>query len=296
MTKKMLEDVIKPINQQDKPVATLENMRKLYLQRLGVSATDGPSFDLLQRLQRAHVETIPYENLDVLEGHSVSLDPTDLFEKIIIGRRGGYCFELNTLFGWLLREIGFEIEFRMGRVWLRDPEEVPPRNHGTHIVRINGSEVIADVGFGGRAPRRPLDLAMLDQSIDDGDAAEEPLQLIEAGEYGLMVQRRIEGSWRNQFSLEPAAAHASDLEVANFYQSTAPSSHFRHHLFVGVFRKDGRDGLFDTRLSKRRGGETIIEFMKSVDQMASTLDEVFDIDPLPHLPVLEKILEQSAIG
>lgn len=294
MTEQMLENVIKRINQQDKPVPTLENMRTLYLQRLGVSANDGPSFDLLQRLQRAHVETIPYENLDVLAGHSVSLDPTDLFEKMIIGRRGGYCFELNTLFGWLLREIGFEIEFRMGRIWLRDPEKVPPRNHGTHIVRLNGREVIADVGFGGRAPRRPLDLAVLDQSIDDEDAAEEPLQLVEAGEYGVMVQRRIEGFWRNQFSLEPTAAHASDLEVANFYQSAAPSSHFRHHLFVGMFRKDGRDGLFDTRLSRRRGGETVIEFVKSVDHMASTLEEVFDIDPLPHLPVLEKVLEQSA--
>lgn len=56
MTEQMLENVIKRINQQDKPVPTLENMRTLYLQRLGVSANDGPSFDLLQRLQRAHVE------------------------------------------------------------------------------------------------------------------------------------------------------------------------------------------------------------------------------------------------
>lgn len=278
------------------PRMAADGMRDTYLHRLGVSGHEGPTSDLLHRLQRAHVQTIPYENLDVLSRKPVSLDPIDLFAKIVVGRRGGYCFELNILFGWLLRELGFDLEFRMGRVWLRDPETVPPRNHGTHVVRLDGREVIADVGFGGRAPRRPLDLSSRDVVMDDGDALDEPLRIIDAGEYGIMVQRRIEGRWSNQFSLEPVAAHASDLEVANHYQSTAPTSHFRHHLFVGLFREDGRDGLFDTRLSRRRGTETVIEMQRSVDQLASTLSGVFGIDPEPHRPTLVRIIEEHGCG
>jgi len=271
-------------------------MRDAYLARLGFDQPEKPSLEFLQRLQRAHVEAIPYENLDVLAGKAVSLDPGDLFRKIIIDRRGGYCFELNSLFGWLLRELGYNLEFRMGRVWLRDPEAVPPRNHGTHVVQIGGCSVIADVGFGGRAARRPLDLAERDMSIEDGDALGEPLRMVDAGEYGVMVQRFIAGRWSNQFSLEPIAAHASDLEVANYYQSSAPTSHFRHHLFVGLFREDGRDGLFNTRLSQRRGTETIIEELASVDQLADALDAVFGIDPDQHRPVLARIVEQQGCG
>lgn len=278
------------------PRLAADEMRDSYLHCLGVSGHEGPTSDLLHRLQRTHVQTIPYENLDVLSGKPVSLDPIDLFEKIVVGRRGGYCFELNTLFGWILRELGFDIEFRMGRVWLRDPETVPPRNHGTHVVRLDGREVIADVGFGGRAPRRPLDLSSRDVVVDDGDALGEPLRIIDAGEHGIMVQRRIEGRWSNQFSLEPVAAHASDLDVANHYQSTAPTSHFRHHLFVGLFRQDGRDGLFNTRLSRRRGTETVIEVQGSVDQLASTLGGVFGIDPEPHRPTLVRIMEEHGCG
>jgi hypothetical protein len=159
------------------PFPTTTEMRDAYLARLGIISPEAPSLAFLQRLQRAHVQAIPYENLDVLSGRPVSLDPSDLYRKIIVGARGGYCFELNILFGWLLRELGYAPEFRMGRVWLRDPDAVPPRNHGTHVVQIEGGAVIADVGFGGRAPRRPLDLAKRDVSIDDGDARGEPLRI-----------------------------------------------------------------------------------------------------------------------
>ena len=270
---------------------TFDEMRDAYLQRLGVSVGQEPSLALLQQLQRAHVQAIPYENLDVLAGKGISLDPVSLFSKIIAGRRGGYCFELNALFGWLLRQIGFDVEFRLGRVWLRDPGAVPPRNHGTNVVLIEGSKVIADVGFGGRAPRRPLDLSVIDQAVDDGDALDEPLRIIEAGEYGVMIQRRLAGNWSNQFSLEPIAGHAADLEVANHFQSMASTSHFRHHLFVGLFRHDGRDGLFDTRLSRRRGSETTVTTFTSIDQLAETLDHVFGIDPKPHRSALLRIME-----
>lgn len=271
-------------------------MRDAYLARLGFDAPEEPTLEFLQRLQRTHVQAIPYENLDVLAGKPVSLDPIDLFRKIIVGRRGGYCFELNILFGWLLRELGYNLEFRMGRVWLRDPEAVPARNHGTHVVHLQGRTVIADVGFGGRAPRRPLDLAVRNVSIEDGDAVGEPLRMVDACEYGVMVQRFIASRWLDQFSLEPIAAHPSDLEVANHYQSTAPASHFRHHLFVGLFREDGRDGLFDTRLSRRRGTEMVIEILTSVDQLALALDAVFGINPDEHRPALTRIMEEHGCG
>ena len=49
----------------------------------------------------------PTENLDIMNRIALSLDPQDLYQKIVMRRRGGYCFELNALFGWLLRELGY---------------------------------------------------------------------------------------------------------------------------------------------------------------------------------------------
>ena len=75
------------------------NARDAYLARLGFDEPEAPTADYLQRLQRAHVQAIPYENLNVLSGKPVSLEVEDLLRKIVFGRRGGYCFELNILFG-----------------------------------------------------------------------------------------------------------------------------------------------------------------------------------------------------
>jgi len=72
-------------------------------------------YNLLRLLQLAHVTNIPYENLDIIHGIPLSLEPEVLFEKIVEKRRGGYCFELNGLYGWLLSELGFKIKDCMAR-------------------------------------------------------------------------------------------------------------------------------------------------------------------------------------
>ena len=56
-----------------------------------------------------HVTRIPFENLDILLGRPIRLDLESLQRKLVQGRRGGYCFEHNTLFAAALEEIGFGV-------------------------------------------------------------------------------------------------------------------------------------------------------------------------------------------
>ena len=227
-----------------------DDLVALYAQRLGLSLPTGPSLENLAILQQAHMRTIPFENIDVFLGLGVSLDSDRLAEKILVRRRGGYCFELNLLYAQLLEALGYDISLHLGRVWLRNPSTVPMRNHACLTVEIDRNRFLTDVGFGARAPRQPLSL-MSDEPVDDGDGL---IRLTDRNGEKL-VQRMIEGQWADQYSFETVPAYRSDIEAANFYMSQSPSSHFRNDLFVGLFTEKGRLGMWNDQFTESEGDE-----------------------------------------
>lgn len=70
-----------------------------YLDRIGYSGSIDTSLTTLTKLQECHVHTVPWENLDILKKIPLSLAIPDLIDKIIYRKCGGYCFELNALYG-----------------------------------------------------------------------------------------------------------------------------------------------------------------------------------------------------
>lgn len=90
--------------------------RSAYLARIGYEGALTPAIETLRGLHRAHVMTVPFENLDIHLGRPISLNPADLFRKIVVDRRGGYCFELNGLFTLLLEDVGFAVTRLAARV------------------------------------------------------------------------------------------------------------------------------------------------------------------------------------
>src|SRR4051812_34925996 len=117
-----------------------------YLERIGYRGTLRPDRATLKALQRAHRLAIAFENLDIPLGRGIALAPGRLFEKIVTGRRGGYCFEQNGLFLAMLGALGFAARPLLARVWL-GAEAVPGRTHTLNLVRLDGAELIVDVGF-----------------------------------------------------------------------------------------------------------------------------------------------------
>ena len=123
-----------------------------YLARIGIAEVKEPTAAFLDELIYAHQHTVPFDNLDVYaKGMTPSLGIADLFDKIVIRKRGGYCFELNALFGALLKAVGFEVRPCMARVLLR-PIPHPLISHRANIVTIGDDRYLADVGFGGPQP------------------------------------------------------------------------------------------------------------------------------------------------
>lgn len=92
-----------------------------YFSRIGWQAGRQPTLEHLHALTRAHTQSIPFENLDVLSGVPVSLELDDIFRKLVLRRRGGYCFEHNGLFMWVLKQLGYRVSTLGARVRLRTP-------------------------------------------------------------------------------------------------------------------------------------------------------------------------------
>jgi len=195
-----------------------------YFYRIGVTNVGRADAETLRRLHSAHVAAIPFENLAILSGQRVSLALDDLVAKLVVGRRGGYCFEQNTLFLAVLRELGFhvtpmEARVRAGSTALR------PRTHMVLAVRLGEQQWLADVGFGGEGPFEPVALDGAPSVATAGVTH----RVIRAEDLFVLQGQRNAG-WEDQYAFAFQAIHPVDFEMANWFTSTYPQSPFLHTL------------------------------------------------------------------
>lgn len=145
----MYEELYEPIPQT-----------KPYLKRLGLTAVPAADKENLDRLIYAHQLHVPFEDLDVCKfKRTASLSISSLYEKIVLKKRGGYCYELNALFASLLTACGYEVTPCMARI-IRDCDDefIPPISHRINLVRIDGQQHFCDVGYGGPMPAASMPL------------------------------------------------------------------------------------------------------------------------------------------
>ncbi|MFZ9681681.1 MAG: arylamine N-acetyltransferase family protein [Cephaloticoccus sp.] len=255
-----------------------------YLARLGCPAESlSPDSATLGRLHRHHVQAVPFENLDVLLGHRISTDPTQVFAKLVTARRGGYCFEQNTLFLEILRQIGFAVTPLLARVrWNVPPEVRTPLTHMVLRVEIAGAPWLADVGFGGVGTPAPL---RLDTDAEQ-PTSHEPRRL--RWRDGLHVhQVRIGADWRDVYEFAPTEPAPVDFELGNWFSCTHPRAMFTHNLVVTRVTPDGRHSIYNREYTWREcsGAATTAPIASPAD-LLGLLREKFAID-LPAAPRIE---------
>lgn len=204
-----------------------------YLVRIGYAGPVHPDADTLRRLHRAHVRTVPFENLSIHLGEEITLEPEDVFDKIVTRRRGGYCYELNGLLAWLLEAIGFQVERLSARAYWESRKEFgPPLDHLTlRVTDADGDVWLADVGFGlhSELPLRYEDRA--DQTDPFGT-----LRITEIAGGELDVLRDGEPAYR----IDPRTLAYADFALGNWWQQTSPKSHFTQSLVCSLPTDAGR--------------------------------------------------------
>lgn len=205
-----------------------------YLERIGLDGR--PS---VARVHRAHVTSIPFENLDPHLGLAVSLEVEDLERKLVRERRGGYCFEQNLLLKAALEALGAEVDMFLARTRLdAKPGVVLPRTHLVLRVRENGMDWHADVGFGGRGILEAMPFGPGATQEQSGWS----FRIVEEG-FELVLQKLADGEWVDAYGFPPQPVPLIDVEIANWWTSTHPCSRFVTGLIVGVRRDDGTGTL-----------------------------------------------------
>ena len=128
-----------------------------YLDQIQYDGVLTTTFDTLYQLHLRHTQSIPFENLSSYTGAQVRLDIPALLEKFTIAKRGGYCYEQNTVFQYVLEQIGFKTTGLAARVRLNVADDViTPRSHMLLLVEADGEQWIADTGFGGMTLTVPI--------------------------------------------------------------------------------------------------------------------------------------------
>ena len=182
-----------------------------YLRRIGFKGDTSIDYKTLARLQYLHLHNVPYENLDILNKKKISMDIPDIYEKIVVHNRGGYCFELNGLFGWLLSEIGFDVVHLMGR-FLREETQIPKRRHRVLKVYLDGRVYLCDVGIGGPVPFKPIELIV----GQENKMRDENYRLKQDAFLGWVLEELHNGSWRNLYSFTEEPQLNIDFVMPSF--------------------------------------------------------------------------------
>ena len=225
---------------------------KDYLTRIGLDIEPTCTYEFLKRLQYAHVTTVPYENLDIISGKSIDLAAEAVYEKVVVGRRGGYCFELNALLSSLLRRLGFEVRDYLGR-YLKGEAGIPLRRHRIIGVLLDGREYILDVGLGNSGPRTPLLLEIGTVQEQFGES----YRFERDDELGYILCQCADGKWERLYSFTTEHQYEIDFVEPSFYCEKHPDSPFNKKAIVAMKTEDGRKTVADRDYKVFSGGELV---------------------------------------
>lgn len=234
-----------------------------YLNRIQHASVDSkPTLETLRSLHHQHLYSVPFENLDIHFGVPIVLDRAKILEKIVVHRRGGFCYELNTAFAWLLSELGYDVTFLSAEVARPDGSFGIPFDHMALRVDLGGTSWLADVGF--------------------GDSFLHPLPLTEDARGEHRLERdgdhwflREGSKTKYRFTLTPR--RLEDFEEACRYQQTSEESTFTQRVVTTRFVPEGRVTLTPSYLLIQRGNEKIERRLEDETAWRKALEEHFGI-------------------
>jgi N-hydroxyarylamine O-acetyltransferase len=252
---------------------------KNYLERIHYNGDLTPNLATLNALQRAHLMAIPYENLDIHRNYPMTTDVAQIYEKIVNGHRGGWCFEMNGLFGWALREAGFDVTLMSSYV---GRDVVTDRGAGDHLIMrvMLDKPYLADVGFG-NGFREPLPLK-------EGVYPQGYLTYaLSQKEDRWWFQNHIYGGFGYDFDLKPY--QLSDFTGQSTRLQTSPDSGFVRATVCMRFTPEGYMALRGAVLRTVTAAGEADETINNEARYEQILSEQFDLHLLDVSELWEKV-------
>ena len=219
-----------------------------YLDRIVYRGPRAATIETLKSLHRAHMFSVPFENLDIGLGRTIVCDQARFLHKIVDEHRGGFCYELNGAFAALLRALDFRVTMLSARVSHADGRQGPDFDHMALLVDLQ-QPWLADVGFG--------DSFVEPLRLEPGVQQEQASRLyridIRDGRYRYLS--KIDGAWKDQYSFTLQPHRLPEFSAMCQYQQTSPDSHFTHNSICSLATPEGRVTLSGDKLIETTKGQ-----------------------------------------
>lgn len=204
-----------------------------YLERVEITTSITPSYDSLALLQLKHLTTVPFENLDILSGRKIECTQEHFLEKIVTRHRGGFCYELNGAFSWLLRKLGFNITVVSARVKCDAGGFGPEFDHFTIIAHLD-EDYLVDVGFGNFSS---VPVPMSGRAVADNIGE---YRVWTNDDYGHAYEQCAEELWKPNYVFSHVSREIPEFtEMCNYHQ-ISPDSPFTNKEVCSILTGEGR--------------------------------------------------------
>jgi N-hydroxyarylamine O-acetyltransferase len=244
-----------------------------YLRRIGVENFAIPaSAESLKHLQKRHLLSVPFENLDIHWKRPILLSVESFYEKIVGERRGGFCYELNGLFAELLNELGFPSRMISARVSTGTGDFGAEFDHMAILTKIGDDEFLVDAGFGDFTAE-PLRFVPDEEQRDENGVFSIRKR---AGDYFEVVKK--EGAdWKSEYIFKDSAHDLADYAGMCGFHQTSPDSHFTRGRVCSIMLEAGRKTLTDKKFIETGNGTKSETEVNSEAEFAEILYEEFQI-------------------
>lgn len=243
-----------------------------YLQRLGYHGPREPTLDTLRSLHLRHLESVPFENLDIHAQRPIVLDEAAFFDKVVRRRRGGFCYELNGVFAALLRALGFQVTYLSGRVSPDGVRDVGPEfDHLVLEISLDDGPRLVDVGFG-EGFAAPLPLAP-----GEWDSEGQCFRLEQRGEDQALSVRQADGTWKLLYVFSRVPRRLEEFSGMCHYHQTSPDSFFVKSRLCSRKTPTGRVTVSGPRLIVSEAGQREVRMLETEEAVEQALLEHFGI-------------------
>lgn len=246
-----------------------------YLRRIGIEDIPRPTLEALDAIQQSHLCTAPYENIDILNKKRLSMEPRALYEKIVLKRRGGYCFELNGAYSLLLRSLGYNVTDLFGR-FLMGEQGIPMRRHRVLVVTVEERRFLCDVGVGIPMPRTPIEL--LPDIVQPQQFCS--YKLTRDDTLGWVLHELHKGDWRALYCFTEEPQLPVDFVAVSYFCENAPESIFNKDVMLAIRTPEGRitmDGM-TLKFFKNESEFVSQTEMRDADEQRAAMKQYFGIE------------------
>lgn len=243
-----------------------------FFRRIGMHSLPDEPLQRLKVLHRSMTRAVPFENIAILEGKAISLELEDILDKVVEQKRGGYCFELNSLLAHVLKALGYHVERLIGRVWANGAL-APPLTHMAIRVTLDNQRYLCDVGFGGGTLREPLPWELATDAVQLHDRFR--LEMTDNGE--TMLSRQANKGWKSLYSLLPCTVRRQDYIPANHYTSTHPDSFFTQEPVAALLTENSRITLRGRLFRRVNAASETERELTSLHELLTVLTDDFGL-------------------